>query len=76
MVLSSDWMSLPKMYAVPDVGGNGPVRIDLKKRNIMVKNVKFTQHNGQECCTKGLAHHFAKRHLHGSGLSGSIVAQK
>ena len=32
MLLSSVRMSFPMMYAVPEVGGNRPVRIDLSGR--------------------------------------------
>lgn len=32
MVLSSERISLPRMKAVPEVGGNKPVKMDLKEK--------------------------------------------
>lgn len=32
MVLSSERISLPRMKAVPEVGGNKPVKMDLKNK--------------------------------------------
>ncbi len=47
MELSSERISLPMIYAVPEVGGKSPVRIDLKQWNqiggldIVTKKIKF-----------------------------------
>lgn len=61
------------MVAVPEVGGNIPVKIDLRDtvtERWMCKEEKEEERNSK--CSKCLC---AGR-VHGGGLSGSVVAQK
>lgn len=69
MVLKSERISLPMMYAVPDVGGISPVKMDLNAETHHVRS--------STCYIFAFSHSQSGfQHLHGCGLACTIVAQK